>query len=89
MTYAGRTMKTTMWRFSTSIPQIGTSLLLIAKSGMRNDQMTILSALSSRTTYHTRSEYIHAPPLFLCLVSFFSHVGESWNRCSVVGVGIN
>ena len=54
-----------------------------------NDQMTILLALSSRTTYHTRMEYIHAPPLFLCLVSFLSHFGESWNLCSLVGVGIN
>ena len=26
------------------------------------------------------------PLLFLCLVSFFSHFGESWNLCSVVGV---
>ena len=49
-----------------------------------NDQMTILLALSSRTTYHTCTEYIHAPPLFLCLISFLSHFGESWNLCSVV-----
>jgi len=54
--------------------------------------MTILLALSSRTTYYTRMEFILAPPLFLCLVSFLSHFGESWNLCSlslVVGVGIN
>ena len=24
-------------------------------------------------------EFIHAPPLFVCLVSFLSHFGESWN----------
>ena len=29
------------------------------------------------------------PALFSCSVSFLSHFGESWNLCSVVGVGIN
>ena len=28
------------------------------------------------------------PLSFLCLVSFLSHFGESWNLCSLVGVGI-
>ena len=32
-----------------------------------------------------------SPPLFLCVVYFLSHLhfGESWNLCSLVGVGIN
>ena len=31
----------------------------------------------------TFMEFIHDPPLFLCLVSFLSHFGESWNLCSL------
>ena len=54
-----------------------------------NDQTTIFLALYSKTACHTCTEYNHAPPLFLCLVSFLSHFGESWNLCSVVGVGLN
>ena len=81
-------MKKAMATFDIN-PQNWYELAADRKKVARNDQMTILLALSSRTTYHTRMEYIHAPPLFLCLVSFLSHFGESWNLCSLVGVGIN
>ena len=58
----------------------------------RNDQMTILlgfgAVLEDKGQRITRMEYIHAPPLFLCLVSFLSHF-ESWNLCSLVEVGTN
>ena len=72
-----------LWQSFDITPKIGLSLLLIAKVAA-NDQMTILLALSSRMTHHTPTEYIHAPPLFLCSVSFLSYFGESWNL-----VGIN
>ena len=89
MTY-GRTMKKAMATFDIN-PQNWYELAADREKwhAMIKCQMTILLALSSRTTYHTRMEYIHAPPLFLCLVSFLSHFGESWNLCSLVGVGIN
>ena len=90
MTY-GRTMKKAMAIFDIN-PQNWYELAADRKKwhARCNDQMTILLALSSRTTYHIRTEYIHAPPLFLCLyiyilVSFLSHFpdfGESWNLCS-------
>ena len=51
--------------------------------------MTIFLALYSWTTCHTCTEYNHTAPLFLCLVSFLSLFGESWNLCSEVGGGIN
>ena len=72
-----------LWQSFDITPKIGLSLLLIAKVAA-NDQMTILLALSSRMTHHTPTEYIHAPPLFLCSVAFLSYFGESWNL-----VGIN
>ena len=80
-----------LWRLSTLTLKTGTSLLLIAKSG------TQWSNVKWRFFWRCpRGQRItHAwnismpPPLFLCLVSFFSHSGESWNLCSLVGVGIN
>jgi len=67
MTY-GRTMKKAMATFDIN-PQNSKFVRACcwSRKVARNDQMTILLALSSRTTYHTRMEYIHAPPLFLCL----------------------
>ena len=70
MTY-GRRMKKAMAIFDPLTLKIGTSLLLIAKSGTQRSNDVSFCA------DHTRMEYIHATPLLLCLVSFLSHFGES------------
>ena len=89
MTYGG-TMKKATAMFDIN-PQNWYELQLAVdrESSTQSSTDDSVGAVLEDNVPHTRMEYIHAPPLFLCLVSFLSHFGESWNLCSVVGVGIN